>query len=314
VRSDPHDRLMAAPQLPVTADLSLRLLEEADARELHELIETNRARLARWLPWAVGQTFEDTLDFIRATRSQVAGNDGFQAAIVLEGGIAGVVGYPGVDWDNRSTRIGYWLDEGRQRRGAMTAAVRALVDHALAVWRLNRVEIRVAPENRRSRAIPERLGFREEGTLREAQLVGGRYVDSVVYSTLAAEWPAASAPVTGLDHVQVAAPTGCEDDARRFYGDLLGLEELEKPEALRGRGGVWFACGAQQLHVGVEADFAPAAKAHPALRVSGADLDRVATRLTEAGGAVQWDDAIPEVRRFYAADPWGNRVELIAPA
>jgi catechol 2,3-dioxygenase-like lactoylglutathione lyase family enzyme len=111
--------------------------------------------------------------------------------------------------------------------------------------------------------------------------------------------------------VQVAAPVGSEDAARRFYGGLLGLPELEKPEALRGRGGVWFACGTDQLHVGVTPDFAPATKAHPALQVAPADLDRLAERLTAAGVEVRWDDAIPGVRRFYAADPWGNRIELI---
>ena len=111
--------------------------------------------------------------------------------------------------------------------------------------------------------------------------------------------------------MQVAAPVGCEGAARRFYGELLGLSELEKPEALRGRGGVWFACGADQLHIGVTPDFSPATKAHPALRAAPADLDRLAERLTAAGVEVRWDDAIPGLRRFYVADPWDNRIELI---
>jgi catechol 2,3-dioxygenase-like lactoylglutathione lyase family enzyme len=106
--------------------------------------------------------------------------------------------------------------------------------------------------------------------------------------------------------VQVAAPPGCEEAARAFYGDLLGLTEVDKPEPLRGRGGVWF----EQLHVGVEPDFAPARKAHPALRVD--DLDAVAERLAAAGERVDWDEALPDVRRFYTADPWGNRVEILA--
>jgi catechol 2,3-dioxygenase-like lactoylglutathione lyase family enzyme len=109
--------------------------------------------------------------------------------------------------------------------------------------------------------------------------------------------------VIGLDHVQVAAPPGSESEARRFYGDLLGLSELEKPEALRGRGGAWFACGAHQLHVGVTGDFSAATKAHPALRVRLADLGPLAARLESAGITVQWDDAIPGTRRFYTADP-----------
>lgn len=180
-----------AGRLQIAEDVYLRLLEETDARELHELIEANGAYLARWLPWAAGQTFDDTLGFIRRTRSQLSDNDGFQAAVVLKEGLIGVIGYHGVDWANRSTRIGYWLDEGHQGRGTMTAAVRLLVDHAFSNWRLNRVEIRAAAENRRSRAIPERLRFRQEGTLRQAELIAGRYLDSIVYSMLLADWPSA---------------------------------------------------------------------------------------------------------------------------
>jgi catechol 2,3-dioxygenase-like lactoylglutathione lyase family enzyme len=112
--------------------------------------------------------------------------------------------------------------------------------------------------------------------------------------------------------VQVAAPVGCEDAARRFYGELLGLSELEKPEALRERGGTWFACGDHQLHVGPTPDFSPATKAHPALRVAPGALDRLAEQLNAAGVEVRWDEAIPDARRFYVADPWGNRLELIS--
>ena len=116
--------------------------------------------------------------------------------------------------------------------------------------------------------------------------------------------------VLGVDHVQVAAPPGCEPAARAFFGGLLGLPEIEKPDTLRGRGGVWFALGAdQQLHVGVEADFAPARKAHPGFRV--ADLDSLRARLETGGVLVTNDAPLPGVRRFFAADPWGNRLEFI---
>ncbi len=118
--------------------------------------------------------------------------------------------------------------------------------------------------------------------------------------------------VVGLDHVQVAAPEGCEREARGFYGGLLGLSELEKPAALRDRGGVWFAIGAQQLHVGVEEPFAPARKAHPALLVSAGELAGLAERIAGAGGKVVWDDELPGVSRFFSEDPWGNRIELVA--
>lgn len=117
-------------------------------------------------------------------------------------------------------------------------------------------------------------------------------------------------PVTGLDHVQLAAPRGCEEAARAFFGGLLGLAELEKPAPLRARGGVWFALAdGRQLHVGVAEPFAPAAKAHPAFRVDG--YDELHARLVAAGAEVRDDEELPGVRRFYAADPWGNRLELV---
>jgi catechol 2,3-dioxygenase-like lactoylglutathione lyase family enzyme len=114
-----------------------------------------------------------------------------------------------------------------------------------------------------------------------------------------------------LDHVQIAAPRGCEEEARRFFGGLLELEEVEKPEPLRARGGVWFRLGGHQLHVGVEDAFRPARKAHPAFSVAAEDLDGLAARLVEAGEKVEWDDALPGQRRFYTADPWGNRIEIM---
>ncbi len=113
---------------------------------------------------------------------------------------------------------------------------------------------------------------------------------------------------SGIDHVQVAAPAGCEEAARAFYGGLLGLEELPKPAELRARGGCWFRVGAQELHVGVEEPFAPARKAHPGLVTD--DLDGVCARLRAAGAAVVEDDAIPGVERVFVADPFGNRLEV----
>ena len=116
--------------------------------------------------------------------------------------------------------------------------------------------------------------------------------------------------LAGIDHVQLAAPPSCEPEARRFFGGLLGLEEIEKPEPLRSRGGVWFRVGGQQLHVGVEQEFAPARKAHPAFSVT--HYDELLGRLRDAGVVVTPDDAIPQQRRCFVADPWGNRIELVA--
>ncbi len=120
--------------------------------------------------------------------------------------------------------------------------------------------------------------------------------------------------ITGIDHVQVAAPPGCEPAARSFYGGLLELAEVDKPPALAARGGCWFAVGGQQLHVGVAQPFTPSAKAHPALDAGDrAALDTLAARLQAAGYTVQWDDVIAGTARFYVHDPFGNRLELVAP-
>lgn len=171
----------------------LRLVEEPDAEELARLVDANRAYLSRWMPWAPSNTIDSTIEFIRTAQRQVANDDGLQTAIVCDGRIVGTIGFHRVDRGNRSTSIGYWLAEESQGRGTMTRAVRALVDYAFSEWKLNRVEIRSAPDNARSRAIPERLGFREEGTLRQAERLGDHYHDNVVYSVLASEWRAAAA-------------------------------------------------------------------------------------------------------------------------
>jgi catechol 2,3-dioxygenase-like lactoylglutathione lyase family enzyme len=118
--------------------------------------------------------------------------------------------------------------------------------------------------------------------------------------------------LTGIDHVQLAAPKGCEAEARRFFGGLLQLEEIEKPPALRVRGGCWFQVGSRQLHIGVEEHFQPALKAHPAFAV--ADIDALFAVLQNAGVNCTWDEALDGIRRFYSSDPWGNRLEFTEPA
>ncbi len=110
----------------------------------------------------------------------------------------------------------------------------------------------------------------------------------------------------GIDHVQLAIPVGGEDAAREFYVGVLGLTEVPKPPKLAARGGAWFEAGSMQIHVGVEADFVPARKAHPALLVSG-----LRDYIDASGLAATWSDEIPGVERCHVADPFGNRIELI---
>lgn len=172
---------------PLGPGAELRPLALTDATELQGVIEDNRDHLAAWLPWAAGQTAADTQAFLLEVEAQAAANDGFQAAIRRDGAIVGVCGFVGVDWVNRGTAIGYWLAADQQGRGLVTAAVAALVEHALGAWGLGRVEIRAATGNRRSRAVAERLGFRPEATFRKAQQLGGRAHDLVVYARVAGD-------------------------------------------------------------------------------------------------------------------------------
>jgi catechol 2,3-dioxygenase-like lactoylglutathione lyase family enzyme len=120
--------------------------------------------------------------------------------------------------------------------------------------------------------------------------------------------------IIGIHHVQLAGPAGCEEEARGFYGGLLGLLELDKPGTLAGRGGVWFECGTHQLHIGIEEDFQPARKAHPAFQlVNLTTLTALEAELELAGVQVQPDDKLTGYKRFYAFDPFGNRLEFVCP-
>ena len=116
-------------------------------------------------------------------------------------------------------------------------------------------------------------------------------------------------PFNSIDHVQLAMPAGKEEQARAFYVGLLGMIEIEKPVELKKRGGCWFQSGIVQLHLGVEPEFHPARKAHPALRC--VDYDGLTAQLKSAGMAVIDDSTIPGVRRCHISDPFGNRIELI---
>ena len=118
--------------------------------------------------------------------------------------------------------------------------------------------------------------------------------------------------VHGLDHVQLAMPAGQEALAREFYCDVLGLAEVAKPADLAARGGAWFESGTLRVHLGVEADFRPARKAHPAFLVQR--LDALTGHLRSAGIAVTTDNSLPGYSRIYISDPFGNRIELLEPA
>ncbi|GGQ03608.1 VOC family protein [Streptomyces roseolilacinus] len=117
--------------------------------------------------------------------------------------------------------------------------------------------------------------------------------------------------LTAVDHVQPAAPAGSEERLRAYYTGALGMTEIPKPPALAANGGCWFRAGAVQLHLGIEAGFRPARKAHPELRVN--DIEAYAERLAAHGAPVVWDDRLPGHRRFFSEDPVGNRLEFLEP-
>ncbi|MFE4957387.1 VOC family protein [Streptomyces sp. NPDC056653] len=117
--------------------------------------------------------------------------------------------------------------------------------------------------------------------------------------------------IAAMDHVQLAAPAGSEGALRAFYVDALGMTEIPKPPVLATRGGCWFRTGPVQLHLGIEAEFRPAKKAHPGLRVT--DIEAFAARLETHGAQVQWDGDLPGHRRFFSHDPVGNRLEFLEP-
>jgi catechol 2,3-dioxygenase-like lactoylglutathione lyase family enzyme len=116
-------------------------------------------------------------------------------------------------------------------------------------------------------------------------------------------------PILALHHVQLAMPRGREDEARNFYVDVLGFTECPKPPNLAARGGAWFSAGSAEVHLGVEDDFRPAKKAHPALLVR--DLPAMAAQCLAAGFSVIRDEPLPGYDRFYVVDPFGNRLELL---
>jgi ribosomal-protein-serine acetyltransferase len=177
----------------------LRAYTEADAAELTAVVAANREHLARWLPWAARYGHQDSLDYIARMRAQIEAEDGFEGAVVVDGEIVGGAGFHALDRLNHSTSIGYWLTADAQGSGLMTATVRALLDHAFHAWDLHRVVIEAVVDNARSRAIPERLGFTDEGVLREAKLIRGRYEDAVLYAMLASDWRPAPPVASGSE-------------------------------------------------------------------------------------------------------------------
>lgn len=170
-------------------EIELRLLEERHAAELFSLIEQNRSHLESELLWLNEQfSLNDAREYIRAGLERFAANNGLRAGIWSQGSLTGIVSLHNLIRVDKKASLGYWLGASFQGRGLVTKACRVLIEHAFGQLKLNRLEIQCAPENERSRKIAVRLGFTQEGVLRQSWWMRDRFVDQVVYGLLVSEW------------------------------------------------------------------------------------------------------------------------------
>ncbi|PKR77730.1 RimJ/RimL family protein N-acetyltransferase [Halalkalibacillus sediminis] len=173
----------------IDEDLSLRLIEYGDEEEVFRLIDGARDYLREWLGFVdITKSVDDTKRFIDACKKGYADSKNKNVVILFRGEIVGVGGFNDLDWTNRIAKMGYWLSEKYQGQGIITRVARALTDYALDELKMNKVEIRAAEGNVKSRAVPERLGYVKEGRIRAAERLYDHYVDHIVYGMLAEEW------------------------------------------------------------------------------------------------------------------------------
>lgn len=173
----------------IDENISLKLIELNDAERVFELTDKSRNYLKEWLPWLdFTKNVEDTKEFIQSSLKSYAENNSMNTVILFNGEIVGTAGFNSINCSNKTAYIGYWIGEDYQGKGIVTKVVKALTNYAFNNINLNKVEIRVAVENMRSRNVPERLGFVNEGTLRQAEWLYDHYVDHTVYGVLANEW------------------------------------------------------------------------------------------------------------------------------
>jgi ribosomal-protein-serine acetyltransferase len=169
--------------------IRLELPEPRHAETAARVVRENLEHLGPWMPWAVDDyDVEHAKQWIQRTLDEFAHDGRFNALILSDDAMIGTVGFHDLDTANRHAAIGYWIDYRHQGKGIITRCCRVLIDHLFNTMNLNRVQINCNVENERSRAVPERLGFSLEGTLREVELVDGRFGDWAVYGLLRSEW------------------------------------------------------------------------------------------------------------------------------
>lgn len=175
--------------LHVDAQIILRQLEQKDADTLFQLIDKSREYLREWLPWVDDtKTVNDSVSFIKDTIIAFENGIGLTTGIFYKNQLVGMIGFNVIDGRNKIAYIGYWLAPHYQGKGIITKSTRALINYGFFNLNLNRVDIRVAYENRKSRSIPERLGFKREGKIRQAEWLYDHFVDHIIYGILKEEW------------------------------------------------------------------------------------------------------------------------------
>jgi ribosomal-protein-serine acetyltransferase len=173
-------------EIKIDNNLKLETVSLNDAEETYELIDSHREYLREWLPWVNFSTsVEDTISNIKSGIENNEAGTSLHLSIKSKGKIIGRIGFRHIDKSNNTASIGYWLSKSEMGKGIITKAVDALCNYSFKELNINRIEIQCATENHKSKAIPERLGFKIEGILREKELVNGVYQDHRIYSKLA---------------------------------------------------------------------------------------------------------------------------------
>ena len=175
--------------IKVDHEINLQLFQHQDRSELFQLVESNRTHLREWLPWVDSITSSHQyFPIINAWLKQYADHKGLNAGIRFKGKLVGVISLNSIDWNNQQTTLGYYLGKGYEGKGIMTRTVQAILSYIFLHLHLHRVEVRCGVHNKKSRAIPERLGFIQEGVIRDGEFLYDHYHDLVVYGMLSHDW------------------------------------------------------------------------------------------------------------------------------
>jgi len=173
----------------IDKDIELKLPSGEDAESFYNLIDSSREHLSMWLPWVKStKGVDDLVPFIKGVQEQYSSGEGFKAILIYKGSYAGLIGYNNIDFNRKAASIGYWLGEAYQGKGIMTKALKVFIDYTFNEMGLNKIEIPIAEGNFKSRALPKKYGFKEEGIIRDAEWLNDKYVNHVLYGILKSEW------------------------------------------------------------------------------------------------------------------------------